>query len=526
MKKSFIAIFCLSSLFIISCATNNATSTENKFYAPAAENENSADSERLDENESQAEQSENSFDDSFLYDGEFQQNLENNENPNRDDFENSDEFLPSETSENQNENLEPKTEIILQSEIEIPFEREEKSDLKNENDELAEIEEPEVITLEPLPEEIPSESKNEEQIVIEQEIFENDSDEENQNYSQEDDLIFIENDDEDEEQPPLVIESRDDPIDITTDDLPDSLEEIVSESEEKIEKIIPSRSVVLKRQEYVDISYPGRGWIYMGITDGSKDLSYFGRKLGTQDTNFTLQAKNEGTKILHFTKNDPLTNEYINDYIEVKILSEKGSNKTHIQAPQYKMPPTEKSQKIINAGNSENFQNENDLSAENSNRNEKSDLKTDENAAPSQTLRNDDKRENAPVNQSDLTENSSAVNFFEQTATKTENSSSEIAKNENSDPKILLQEAQILYNEKEYALALEKINLFLSKSATNADEALFLQGQCYEAKSDAQDIKAAINSYATLTENYPASKFWDNANKRIIYLKRFYLEAR
>ena len=90
----------------------------------------------------------------------------------------------------------------------------------------------------------------------------------------------------------------------------------------------------------------------------------------------------------------------------------------------------------------------------------------------------------------------------------------------------LLQEAQVLYNEKEYSAALKKLNQFFEFSTDNRDEALYLKGQILEAKSDVRDIKGAIDAYTTLTKNYPASRLWDSANKRIIYLKRFYLEVR
>ena len=103
---------------------------------------------------------------------------------------------------------------------------------------------------------------------------------------------------------------------------------------------------------------------------------------------------------------------------------------------------------------------------------------------------------------------------------------SSIEEKENFDPKTLLKEAKLLYNEKEYSLALEKIERVLEQNDIGKDEALYLQGQCYEAKSEIQNIKKALNSYTLLVENFPASKYWDNANKRIIYLKRFYLEAR
>ncbi len=83
-----------------------------------------------------------------------------------------------------------------------------------------------------------------------------------------------------------------------------------------------------------------------------------------------------------------------------------------------------------------------------------------------------------------------------------------------------------MYNEKEYSAALKKLNQFFEFSTDNRDEALYLKGQILEAKSEVRDIKGALEAYTSLTKNYPASKLWDDANKRIIYLKRFYLEVR
>jgi len=111
-----------------------------------------------------------------------------------------------------------------------------------------------------------------------------------------------------------------------------------TKEEQEIEEepqIIPSRSVTLNKKEYLDIVYPGSGWIFMGAIDNSKNLTYFGRKLGSEDTKFTLQAKNDGIVILHFYKNDAIIGEYIDDYLEVIILPKNGSSKTHISAPEY-----------------------------------------------------------------------------------------------------------------------------------------------------------------------------------------------
>ena len=90
----------------------------------------------------------------------------------------------------------------------------------------------------------------------------------------------------------------------------------------------------------------------------------------------------------------------------------------------------------------------------------------------------------------------------------------------------LLISAKKLYNEKKYKESFEKVNLFLELSVEKRDEALFLQGQLYESQSNVKNIKKALESYNSIIANYPSSKVWEDANKRIIYLNRFYLKGR
>ena len=353
-------------------------------------------------------------------------------------------------------------------------------------------------------------------------------------------------------------------IDITDDT------DSYTENSEAQKEIIPSRSVTLKKFEYLDVTYPGTGWIYMGLTDNSKDLSYFGRKLGTKDTKFSLQAREAGTKIIHFYKNDPLTGQYLDDYIEVTITPENGSNKTHIEAPEYKLPvqkienaveqiqniseenteekntgtnSTEKTSAITtNSSISTTTSNSSTSSASKESAgtsvNQKAAEKTADKSAEKiitqtelkQTTANTEESKSTAKTESKTTSasESSTVNTTGTSSEKAETNTTEVDESKafSVNSLSLLQEAQVLYNEKEYSAALKKLNQFFEFSTDNRDEALYLKGQILEAKSDVRDIKGAIDAYTTLTKNYPASRLWDSANKRIIYLKRFYLEVR
>lgn len=483
MKKLLIASSCAFLLCFTSCATKQAPENDSQIEAPQAEN---AENEVTNEETSTDENTE---------DGSNQEN--------------------SETAQSSDEE-ETDEETALSSEY-FP--------------EPESIDEPEIITLEPIEEAEPSENepaseevKNEEppEITIVNSNEENESDAQDENQqeaeSKGDDTEAETSDVTDVEDitaNDVIIASNQDSdgisggIDITDEDSDSDVN--LSEVEKDI---TPSRSVTLKKFEYLDVTYPGTGWIYMGLTDNSKDIAYFGRKLGTKDTKFSLQARAAGTKIIHFYRNDPLTGQYLDDYIEVVIKAENGSNKTHIEAPEYKLPVQKKekpAKKVEEAAE------------------EITEEKSTETPAVKETSTDTTtaKETSTKAVSSEKPAAQTSAKTAPATETIKEETPSSAVKAESSlNPESLLKEAQLLYNEKEYSSALNKLNQYFEYSTDNRDEALYLKGQILEAKSEVRDIKGAIDAYTTLTKNYPASKLWDSANKRIIYLKRFYLEVR
>lgn len=273
-----------------------------------------------------------------------------------------------------------------------------------------------------------------------------------------------------------------------------------TEEEQEIEEepqIIPSRSVTLNKKEYVDIVYPGSGWIFMGAIDNSKKLTYFGRKLGTQDTKFTLQAKNDGIVILHFYKNDAITGEYIDDYLEVIVLPKNGSSKTHISAPEYAyVVPKQPEDTITKQTEPEVIiptETENTIYVEN----DDSEVQTIE-------VETEEFEEDGVI----VIDEEDDVSYVEIDATD------------------LFVKAKENFQNQNFQEALTLIIDFLELSNEKKDEALFLQGQIYESSWNGKNIKLAIESYENITKNFPSSSLWDKAKKRITYLKRFYLEAR
>ena len=85
--------------------------------------------------------------------------------------------------------------------------------------------------------------------------------------------------------------------------------------------------VSMKNSQYLDVTYPESGWIFLGEEGEKPLLRYFGRKIAGDVTSFSLRSRSEGKTVLHFYKNTD--DGVIDDYIEVEI---KGKNETQDRA--------------------------------------------------------------------------------------------------------------------------------------------------------------------------------------------------
>lgn len=287
-------------------------------------------------------------------------------------------------------------------------------------------------------------------------------------------------------------------------------EEEPKENEEQTEsnsQKTPSRSMTAKNNQYVDIIYPGRGWIYMGEDEGKDQiLRYFGRKLGTENTTFTLRTTKSGETVLHFYKNDVLKGEYIDDYLEIKVLEESAKPNERAKAPSYEESVPQKPVRLEKkAETQEEIQ------------------KTDE-IKNIEEKTSDDEQKLSLQDEANLKQN----DVSNEVSNDVSNNSNNVSKPEQKkslkiDTKNLLEQAKKDFEAKSYAQALSEVQQYLDTQNTRIDEALFLQGQILEADSEVKNIKSAIDSYNSLIKNYTASTLWQEANRRKIYLNRYYV---
>lgn len=302
------------------------------------------------------------------------------------------------------------------------------------------------------------------------------------------------------------------------------------------DKGMPSRSVTIDKNQYLDVTYPGTGWIYLGESDGTKNMIFFGRKLGETNTSFTLRSRDAGKSLLHFYKNDVLTGKYIDDYLEVNVTDAVSGSQEHAVAPSYAdvVPPRPASAVAQETGSTDIQQT--DTAGKN-----------DTQSAPASS-QEEPQRNNAAVTAA-AQEQDTPIKTVIQTTESAPNASSPAAAasvpagnvpakrktsqkpvlssgtaNESADD--LLREAQTAYDAKQYEKSQELLTFFFDKAVSRIDEGLYLQGEVLEAQSPIQNIKGAIDSYGILMKNWPESTLWKNAQQRSIYLKRMYIDIR
>ena len=108
-----------------------------------------------------------------------------------------------------------------------------------------------------------------------------------------------------------------------------------------VSPVEPSRTIVMDNQQFLDLRYPGNGWVYLGevttegLSIGTPNFTYFGRRRTSNDTNFTLRSIKSGTTILHFYKQDVLTATFIDDFVQVTITDTVAQTGSRVIAPNY-----------------------------------------------------------------------------------------------------------------------------------------------------------------------------------------------
>ena len=267
-----------------------------------------------------------------------------------------------------------------------------------------------------------------------------------------------------------------------------------SSSEAAAPAIVPRRSVNAKMNQFIDIPYSGRKWIFLGETEATSPpvVRFVNRTFSDGDTLFSVQAKNPGKTVLHFYRQDALENTYIDDYVAVEVLDEKalGTNE-HVRAAEIAFGQSASAQDAASSPAAAGLSNA-------------SSAGEGERTVPAASL-------------------SAAATGVSAAGGKTD---SDAAQKKSAEAEQLYAAAQKAFEEKRYNDSLTSLQEYEAFAGEDSDKALILRARLYESDSEKRNIKAALEAYEKIVTFFPESVFWDEAKRRSTYLRRFYFDIR
>ena len=336
----------------------------------------------------------------------------------------------------------------------------------------------------------------------------------------------------------------------------------------KEEEIVFSRIVRATVGQIVEIPFRGTGWVYLGELTLRRGLFYNSRRLDPEGQSFIFTAEEEGTYALKFYRQDFIRDYILNDYVQVIVgESAKGgvgwfnpaTDRGRVTA-EPRWPSTLDEAALLRGGarpasgaaaqptpenkngssaapspalaaNTESAQAQGTSALSQTASANRDSVSAQGTTAPSSTVLSN--RESTPA----LTQGAdtappvmvspvvtppsitSPVTAPEKQSTETP----KIEKQEKLPPEEILKKAQDTFNEGNTAAAITLLDQYMEYYPNGSDEVYWLYGQLYEANTPSRNILLSLDYYRRLVNEYPQSRRFNDARRRISYLERFYI---
>ena len=294
----------------------------------------------------------------------------------------------------------------------------------------------------------------------------------------------------------------------------------LSKEPETEQKPKVSRMVAVEEKQRLELTYPGHGWVYVGEQTSQPGLKYEQRKLQDENSIFMFTAEKKGDYVLHFSYFDVFTNEFITDAVAVSVSAARSpAAKAMVKAPDYQ---TEADSDAAEAQAKKNTQSAASQSASNSTSNTGSGTTPHTAQAASEVPQTAGADSQSKISEQAMTaemvETAAAENTGDSTGQASTAANEEILSSDQ-----LLEKARTAIAAADAGTALAYLNNFFGTAEEKLDEGLFLKGRAYELNSSVRNIRLALAAYKTLTDSFPQSKYWAEADARIRYITGFYI---
>ena len=296
----------------------------------------------------------------------------------------------------------------------------------------------------------------------------------------------------------------------------------LSKEPETEQKPKVSRMVAVEEKQRLELTYPGHGWVYVGEQTSQPGLKYEQRKLQDENSIFMFTAEKKGDYVLHFSYFDVFTNEFITDAIAVSVSAARSTAaKAMVKAPDYQ---TEADSDAPEARAKKNTQAAASQPSSSSTANTGSGTTTQTAQAASEAPQAVGAGSQSKTLEQAMTAgtaeaaSSAAGNTGDSTGQVPSAASEEVFSSDQ-----LLEKARTAIAAADAGTALTYLNNFFTTAEEKLDEGWFLKGRAYELNGSVRNIRLALDAYKTLTDSFPQSKYWAEADARIRYITGFYI---
>ncbi|MDR1390462.1 MAG: hypothetical protein LBJ31_10865 [Treponema sp.] len=254
------------------------------------------------------------------------------------------------------------------------------------------------------------------------------------------------------------------------------------------ENITYSRSVKAYVGQYIEIPFRYSGWVYLGELGSRRGVFFDNRQTDREGMVFVFRADETGTYRLKFNRQDFIRDVVLTDYVRVIVEEAPSTSSTWSGrgAPErvYASPRWPAADAADTAREPEPPLGGALLPA----------------SAPAGSS-------GGPSTEADAAYSNAALQNPADAADERVTDLLALAKTE--------------YDAGRISAALSALEQYRANSG-GGDELYWLYGQTLEANSPAKDIKAALEYYRRLVDEYPQSDRYEEARRRIAYLQRFY----
>ena len=298
----------------------------------------------------------------------------------------------------------------------------------------------------------------------------------------------------------------------------------LSKEPETEQKPKVSRMVAVEEKQRLELTYPGHGWVYVGEQTSQPGLKYEQRKLQDNNSIFMFTAEKKGDYILHFSYFDVFTNEFVTDAVAVSVSAARSTAaKAMVKAPDYQ---TEADSDATEAQANKNTQAAASQPSSNSTAPTRTGMTTHTAQAAAEAPQTASAGSQSKT--SEQTMSAGTAEAASSTAGNTGDSTGQApaASEEVLSPDQLLEKARTAIAAADAGKALTYLDNFFTTAEEKLDEGWLLKGRAYELNGSMRNIRLALDAYKTLTDGFPQSKYWAEADARIRYITGFYINIR